>query len=133
MGIFARSSWVFSLTNSSLVFPVPLEAYLGLVYMMVKTISTDSLTLKVKSALESRPKTYGESVCGIVAMYSMYLLIYKPGFAGILYLKAFLSLPSPAKYTYSFTFSIPSLMYSYPKVANNSLSKSSVILPPYST
>jgi hypothetical protein len=60
----------FSFTISSLVFPPPPDAYLGLVYMIVNIISIDSFIRKVKSALESKPKISGESVAGIVAMYS---------------------------------------------------------------
>jgi hypothetical protein len=58
------------LTISSLVFPPPDEAYLGLVSIIVKIISIDSFILKVRSALESNPKTYGESTDGIVPIYS---------------------------------------------------------------
>jgi len=60
----------FSLTISSLVFPLPPDASLGLVYMIVKIIYIDSFIRKVKSAFESNPKIYGESVAGIVATYS---------------------------------------------------------------
>jgi hypothetical protein len=62
-------SWAFSFTISSLVFPPPTEAYLGRVSIIVKIISTDSFILKVRSALESKPKTSGESTGGIVEIY----------------------------------------------------------------
>ena len=63
-------SIAFSLTIYYLVFPLPPEAYFGLVYIIVKIISIDSFILKVKSAFESNPKISGESVAGIVAIYS---------------------------------------------------------------
>ena len=75
--------------------PPPPDAYLGLVSIIVLIISIDSFILKVRSAFKSNPNIYGESVPGIVAMYSWYFEIYSPGLAGILYLKAVLSLGSP--------------------------------------
>ena len=66
----SKSFSIFSLTSSSLDLPPDPEASFGWISKSVLIISTDSLSLKVKSAFGWRPNIYGLSFPGIFARKS---------------------------------------------------------------